>query len=221
MMLLFARFYFQKKPMRIKSRLLIVAAAFACLSNLAQAQPKSVASLQLVFVLDGLRPDSISEAETPNLYRLRKDGVTFENTHAVFPTVTRVNSSSLATGSYPARHGIMGNSIYVPAVDPLRAFNNDDFQRLLKLDQATSGRMVTATGIAELLERAGRKMVVVSSGSTGSAMLLAPKTQGGIGTVINGDFFPGKKSGVSRHGQRNNTEAFWASADQGRPQRPL
>lgn len=181
--------------MRIKSRLLIVASALACLGGLAhgQTEPKSVATLQLVFVLDGLRPDSITEAQTPNLYRLRKGGVTFENTHAVFPTVTRVNSSSLATGSYPARHGIMGNSIYVPVVDPLRAFNNDDFQRLVKLDEATSGRMVTATGIAELLERSGRKMVVVSSGSTGSAMLLAPKTQGGIGTVINGDFFPGKK----------------------------
>lgn len=175
--------------MRIKS--LVLAAAVACLANLAQAQ--SAASLQLVFVLDGLRPDSITEAETPSLFSLRKDGVWFENTHAVFPTVTRVNSSSLGTGMYPARHGIMGNSIYVPEVDPLRAFNNDDFGRLLKLDDATSGRMVTTLGIAELLERAGKKMVVVSSGSTGSALLLAPKTHRGIGTVINGDFFPGKK----------------------------
>ena len=184
-------FPLKKKLMRIKPRLLVLAAALVCLVNLAHAQ--SAASLQLVFVLDGLRPDSITEAETPNLYRLRKEGVTFENTHAVFPTVTRVNSSSLATGAYPARHGIMGNSIYIPAVDPLRAFNNDDFQRLLKLDEATSGRMVTVPGIAELLERSGRKMVVVSSGSTGSAVLLAPKMQRGVGTVINGDFIPGRK----------------------------
>ena len=177
--------------MRIKSRLLVLTAALVCFGNLVHAQ--SAASLQLVFVLDGLRPDSITEVETPNLYRLRKDGVSFENTHAVFPTVTRVNSSSLATGSYPARHGIMGNSIYIPAVDPLSAFNNDDFQRLLKLVEATSGHMVTTPGIAELLERSGKKMVVVSSGSTGSAVLLAPQMQRGVGTVINGDFFPGKK----------------------------
>lgn len=177
--------------MHIKSRVLVLLAALACYTSLAQAQ--SAATLHLVFVLDGLRPDSITEAGTPNLYRLRKEGVWFENTHAVFPTVTRVNASSLATGAYPARHGIMGNSIFVPAVDPLRAFNNDDFERLLKLDEATSGHMVTTTGIAELLERAGRKMVVVSSGSTGSALLLAPKTHRGTGTVINGDFFPGRK----------------------------
>ena len=182
--------------MRIKS--LLLATAVACFANLAHAQP--VASIQLVFVLDGLRPDSITEAETPNLHRLRKEGVWFENTHAVFPTVTRVNPSSLGTGVYPARHGIMGNSIYVPAGDPLRSFNDDDFERLLKLDEATSGRMVTTTGIAELLERSGRKMVVVSSGSTGSALLLAPKTHRGTGTVINGDFFSRQEGCVSGSG---------------------
>ena len=162
-----------------------------CAAGSAHAQ--SSAALHLVFIIDGLRPDSITEADTPTLYRLRREGVTFQNTHAVFPTVTRVNSTSLATGSYPARHGIMGNSIYVPAVDPMRAFTNDNFQPLLKLDEVTAGRMVTAPGIAELLEQAGRKMVAVSSGSTGSAILLAPKSPRGIGTVINGDFFPGTK----------------------------
>ncbi|MCY7319079.1 MAG: alkaline phosphatase family protein [Ramlibacter sp.] len=177
--------------MRLQSLQLMLSLVLACVSQIATAQ--SAATLHLVFVLDGLRPDSITEAETPNLHRLRKEGVWFENTHAVFPTVTRVNSTSLATGTYPARHGIMGNSIYVPAVDPLRAFTNDNFERLLQLDEATSGRMVTTPGVAELLERSGRKMVVVSSGSTGSALLLAPKAHRGIGTVINGDFVPGKK----------------------------
>ena len=177
--------------MPVKYVRLVLLAALACAASLSQAQ--SAAALHLVFVLDGLRPDSITEAGTPNLYRLRRQGVWFENTHAVFPTVTRVNASSLGTGVYPARHGIMGNSIYVPAVDPLRAFNNDNFERLLKLDEATAGKMVTSPGMAELMARAGQRMVVVSSGSTGSALLLAPMTHRGTGTVINGDFFPGKK----------------------------
>lgn len=183
---------FSRKHMRLKTHRIVLAVLLACLAPLAQAQ-SAAAVLHLVLVLDGLRPDSISASETPNLHRLRREGVWFENTHAVFPTVTRVNSTSLGTGSYPARHGIMGNSIYVPAVDPLRAFSNDNFDNLLKLDAATSGGMVTTSGIAELLERSGRKMVVVSSGSTGSALLLAPKAHRGIGTVINGDFFPGRK----------------------------
>lgn len=157
------------------------------------AQGESVASLHLVFVVDGLRPDSITESNTPNLNKLRQDGVWFDNTHAVFPTVTRVNAASLGTGSYPRHHGVMGNTMYVPAVDPFRAFGNDNFENLLKLDEATSGQMVTTTGIAEILERAGHNMVVVSSGSTGSAILLAPKARIGKGVVINGDFVPGKK----------------------------
>ena len=153
----------------------------------------SATGLQMVFVIDGLRPDSITEANTPNLYKLRQQGVWFDNTHAVFPTVTRVNSASLSTGSTPSHHGVMGNTMYVPAVDPLRAFGNDNFDNLLKLDDATSGQMMTATGIAELLQGSGKKMVVVSSGSTGSAILLTPKARSGSGVVINGDFFPGKK----------------------------
>src|SRR3954471_3738843 len=162
------------------------------------AHAQSPATLNLVFVLDGMRPDSITEANTPTLFRLQREGVTFLNTHSVFPTVTRVNSTSLATGMYPSRHGIMGNSIYVPAVDPKRAFTNDDFQPLLKLDEATGGRMVTVTGIAEILAQSGRSMVAVSSGSTGSAILLAPKARQGTGTVINGDFFPGTQVAYPR-----------------------
>ncbi len=168
----------------------ILAALVVCLTAPASAQ--SAASLHLVFVMDGLRPDSINEADTPNLNRLRREGVAFENSHAVFPTVTRVNSTSISTGSYPARHGIMGNTIYVPAVDPQRAFRNDSFDMLMKLDEVTAGGMVTTAGIAERLERSGRKVVVLSSGSPGSSLLLAPKAPHGIGTLINGNGFSGK-----------------------------
>jgi len=166
------------------------AVALASFIGPGAAHAQSAAALHLVFVMDGLRPDSITAADTPNLHRLRAEGVWFENGHSVFPTVTRVNSPSLATGSYPSRHGIMGNSIYVPAVDPLRAFTNDNFRILLKLDEATSGRMVTAPGIAELLAASGRKVIAVSSGGSGSALLLSPKAPRGIGTVI-ADFEPG------------------------------
>jgi arylsulfatase A-like enzyme len=174
---------------------LLRACVLACvvISGAASAQGAPRSSLQMVFVLDGLRPDSITETGTPNLYKLRQSGVRFDNTHAVFPTVTRVNSASLGTGNYPARHGIMGNNIYVPAVDPVKSFGNDNFENLLRLDDVKPGSMVTSTGLAELVESSGKKFVVVSSGSTGSAILLAPKVRSGIGTIINGDFFPGKK----------------------------
>src|SRR5713226_7136244 len=95
------------------------------------------ATLNLVLVLDGLRPDAITAEETPHLWRLRQEGVNFTNGHAVFPTVTRANATAIATGTYPDRNGIFGNSLYVRQVDPNRAFSNDDHQNLLRLDAAT------------------------------------------------------------------------------------
>ena len=153
------------------------------------SQAPSSAALHLVLVLDGLRPDSINAQDTPNLHRLRTQGVTFANSHAVFPTVTRVNASAIGSGTYPARNGLMGNTVFIPAVDPKRAFNNDDARQLLKLGDD----MLTVPSLAELMEKAGEKLVVVSSGSTGSAILLAPRSPNGMGTVING-YFEGQAS---------------------------
>src|SRR5436309_2475961 len=75
------------------------------------------AALNLVLVLDGLRPDSITAEETPNLWRLRQEGVNFLNGHSVFPTVTRANATAIATGTYPSRNGIFGNTLYVREVN--------------------------------------------------------------------------------------------------------
>jgi len=76
--------------------------------------------LVIVFVVDGLRPDSITPEDTPTLFRLRAEGVDFTDSHAVFPTVTRVNAASLATGTQPGTHGILGNQMYVPAAGSCR-----------------------------------------------------------------------------------------------------
>src|SRR5258705_4280524 len=160
-----------------------------CVPYTAFAQAPGKAVLPLVFVIAGLRPDSITASETPVLFRLRSEGVAFENSHSIFPTVTRVNSASLSTGMQPARHGIMGNQIYIPAVDPLKAFSNDNFLQLLKLGDATDGRIVLTPSIAELAAATGRRYVAVSSGSTGSALLMAPRAPRGSGTVINGSFY--------------------------------
>jgi hypothetical protein len=79
--------------------------------------------LVLVFVVDGLRPDSVTPEDTPTLYRLRAEGVQFTRGHAVFPTVTRVNAAAIATGTQPGTNGLVGNQMYVPAVDDRRAFD--------------------------------------------------------------------------------------------------
>ena len=98
------------------------------------------AQVILVFVLDGLRPDAINPNNAPTLFRLRQEGVHYLNSHAVFPTVTRVNAAAIGTGAYPGTNGIVSNVMYVPAVNQGRPFNLGEFQHLVNLEAASGGR---------------------------------------------------------------------------------
>ena len=146
----------------------------------------------LVFVVDGLRPDSITAEDAPTLFRLRAEGVDLVNSHAVFPTVTRVNAAAIATGTQPGTNGLVGNQMFVPAVDSRRAFDTGNYRNFLTLDQATGGRGLQAPTLAERLHARGLVLAGVSSGSTGSAFLLNPTSVSGIGALVNGYLDPGK-----------------------------
>lgn len=149
-----------------------------------QSVPGGAADLNLVLVFDGLRPDSINAEDTPNLYRLREEGVNFTNSHAVVPTVTRVNAASLSTGTYPGTHGIVGNSMYIPEVDPTNAFSTGDANNLIELREKT-GEVVLVDTLAERLGQRDKRVVSIGSGSSGSSYLLNPDASEGSGVMIN------------------------------------
>jgi predicted AlkP superfamily pyrophosphatase or phosphodiesterase len=136
-------------------------------------------SRHLLIVLDGLRPDYVTPELMPNLHALGRRGVVFANHHAVFPTVTRVNAASIVTGAYPGRHGLMGNSVFFPEVDPRRFLDTADYQNLTRIDRATDGELLTAPTLSEILRASDRKVLAVGSGSTGAAYLLNHKVSGG------------------------------------------
>src|SRR5215470_1275315 len=146
----------------------------------------------IVFVIDGLRPDAITAERTPTLHRLRAEGVEFTHSHAVFPTVTRVNAAAISTGAQPARSGIVGNQMYVPAVEARRPLDTGSYRDLIRLDEASGGRLLQAPTLAERLHARGLSLAAVSSGSTGSAFLLNPRSLAGIGTLVNGYLDPGE-----------------------------
>ena len=149
----------------------------------------------IVFVVDGLRPDAITAEDTPTLHRLRAEGVEFANSHAAFPTVTRVNAAAIATGTQPGTNGIVGNQIYVPAVDPRRALDTGNVRNLIRVDEVTAGQLLLAPTLAERLQAQGLRLVGVSSGSTGSAFLLNPRAPAGVGALVNGYLDPGRTVG--------------------------
>jgi predicted AlkP superfamily pyrophosphatase or phosphodiesterase len=93
--------------------------------------------------------------------------------------VTRVNASSIATGSYPDTHGLLGNTVFFPRLDAAKFFDTADFTNLQKIAAAEGGRVLTTPTLAELLQSAGRRLLVAGSGSSGAAFLNNPTVAGG------------------------------------------
>src|ERR1043166_7439854 len=89
--------------------------------------PPAPERMIVIFIVDGLRPDSINPADSPTIARLRSEGVEYVNSHSLFPTVTRLNATALVTGAYPALNGIVGNSMFMSSVNPRAAFDNGDY----------------------------------------------------------------------------------------------
>jgi len=63
----------------------------------------------IVLGLDGMRPDGIENAATPNLHRLIHEGTSTMNGRAVYPTSSGANWSSMVLGAGPDQHGIDRN----------------------------------------------------------------------------------------------------------------
>src|SRR6478752_1654892 len=70
----------------------------------------------IIFVADGLRYGSVEPGNMPNMYKLKTEGVDFTNSHSLFPTITTVNASAIATGHYIGDTGDFGNTLYTGTV---------------------------------------------------------------------------------------------------------
>lgn len=162
---------------------LLLLALLATTTLFAQVKTEAQNIRTLIVFFDGLRPDYITPENMPNLYAFSKAGCYGKQHHSVFPTVTRVNASSYSSGCYPGTHGLMGNTVYFPQVDKKKGLNTGEYADLNKISQATDGHLLTAVSLGEALQKAGKKMMVFSSGSTGQALMQNHQVSGGA--VIN------------------------------------
>ncbi len=136
-----------------------------------------------LMIWDGLRPDMITEEYTPHLHRLAASGVRFADSHAVFPSVTRCNSATIATGALPPAHGIPANTFYAPEVEPDRPLNAGDATQLERFRPVRDGKVLLRETMGERIARAGGRTAVVSTGSPGSALLQHPEA-GACGDLL-------------------------------------
>src|SRR6266511_670975 len=121
------------------------------------------AAHNVVVVWDGMRPDFISEQDTPTLHHLAQEGVFFRNPHPVFLSATEVNGTAIATGAYPAHSGIMANKEYRPAINPLAPVGTESLQALRAGDRLTKGHYLGRATIAEILHNAGHTTAVAGT----------------------------------------------------------
>ena len=93
----------------------------------ASAAASSTASKRniIIFVADGLRHGSVNAQDTPALWRVRNEGVHFENSYSLFPTFTTANASAIATGHRLGDTGDFSNGLYVG----YRIFESENFDR--------------------------------------------------------------------------------------------
>jgi arylsulfatase A-like enzyme len=60
-----------------------------------------------------MRAGSVNAVDTPTMFWIRTHGVTFANSHSLFPTFTTANASAIATGHYLGDTGDYNNQIYI------------------------------------------------------------------------------------------------------------
>src|SRR5882762_10856843 len=131
------------------------------------AQLSSESRHVVVVVWDGMRPDFVSEQNTPALWKLSREGVTFRNHHAVYPSATMVNGTALVTGVYPGKNGVIANYEYRPEIDRARSISVESPTVVSRGDELSGGKYVAVPTIAELIQRAGGRTAIASAKTVG------------------------------------------------------
>lgn len=84
----------------------------AALSVFPQKAIKDLKPTVILISLDGFHPDYLNKYNPPVLNKLAKEGVRAKWMIPSFPTKTFPNHYTIATGLYPAHHGIVENNVY-------------------------------------------------------------------------------------------------------------
>ncbi len=124
----------------------------------------------LIIGADGLRPDLLDPQLMPTVAQLATGGVRCRDHHAAYPTHTRVNISTLASGSTPGRHGIVANTMMVPNATDDHIIDTSNYQHINALEATTTGALFVPT-LGDQLAARGERLAVAATSSAGAGML--------------------------------------------------
>ena len=135
----------------------------------------------ILFVWDGLRPDSVTLKTTPNLWGMSRRGVFFHKNHSTYPTFTMMNAASFNTGDFPGRTGFYGNWVWLgPNTLQGNDFSNkpvhfnqpvftEDWNILTSLNGYYNGELLLVKRLLEAAQEKGLKTCIV--GKSGAAFM--------------------------------------------------
>ena len=179
-----------------------------CASAAAIVPPKPQHHV-VVIVWDGMRPDFVTEQNTPTLWKLAREGVTFRNHHSAYPSATMVNGTVMMTGVYPGRSGIIANHVYRPDIDPHHAVDVELRPVVTKGDELSNGKYIAAPTIAELVQRGGARSVVAATKTVG---LLLDRNVGHASGLPSRDDASGTHALPSQTGSNDSVTLFQGEA---------
>jgi len=191
------------------------------------SDPAAAAGTQrkvILFVWDGLRPDSVTQKMTPNLWGMSQRGVFFHKNHSTYPTLTMMNSSSFNTGDFPGKTGFYGNWLWLGPnigqgndaskdaskcdVDFNQPVFTEDWNILTSLNGYYNGHLLLVTRLLEAAQAKGLKTCIV--GKSGAAFMF-DLTRGGYGIDENMVFPESLATELQKNGYPlpQNTPVMW------------
>lgn len=168
---------------------LVLGAATACQSAPPPPPPNDGPTLVVLMSVDQLRPDLLEgygDLYVAGFRRLLDEGFRFRNaTHDHASTETAPGHTTLATGVYPTRHGIVGNNWFVREGDSWRAVYSMEDRASEILGQPTmpgrSAANILRPGLADWVLARDRDARVVSvSRKDRSAIGLSAQARGEV-----------------------------------------
>ncbi len=162
-------------------RLLFAAALLAALPAHSAPQPHNI----LIFVADGLRYVSVTPQSAPDLWAVKSKGVDFTNSHSLYPTITTVNASAIATGHYIGDTGNFGNVMYsgfdsFVTKAPIAAMESD--VTLGEMNAHFGGNYLNETSLLAAARQAGYATAVM--GKIGPTAIQDVTQRDGNGTIV-------------------------------------
>jgi hypothetical protein len=170
--------------MKIKNKYLFIFVLCAGLNLTAHAakKPHNI----ILFVPDGLRALMVRTDTAPTMASLRDAGVTFINSHSLFPTFTMPNASAMATGHYLGDTGVFSNYVFdgypVPgAGGSMTPFLESD-PVLGDIDEHFAGDYINIDTILKVAREAGFNTATI--GKLGPTLIFDHTERSGQKTVI-------------------------------------